>query len=758
MMSPSTRSPKTVEPMPPADPGDADPWVGRRLGKYLLVRPLGRGGMGAVYEARDEMLDRRVAVKLLADAAGHGTAATPPGTDSSGSRRLLAEARRAARLNHPNVVTVHEVDAFEGGYFLVMELIDGRSAQDALAAGGAMPWRQATLVMVEACRGLAAAHRAGLVHRDIKPANLLIARGGTCKLADFGVAKAAFDSGSQTGGLGLTTTAAGVAVGTPTYMSPEQCRSEEVDERSDVYSLGATFYALLTGRPPYVAESAVQVMFAHCGNPIPDPRQVNPNVPEACAAVVRRAMAKRRTDRYESAEAMLRDLEAAVVGGKTVAGPAIPPTTAVGAVGPDAVTTVARAADPDWPPVPIGPVAAAARATADEPEARGTGAAATASDGRAPGPAFGETARRHRVLVASAAAALLIAGAVWAVVLIAGGDGGAARSGPGGKPAAAAAIPAAVPRPLAAPSRPAAVPPATAAARPAGRLAIRERLRVTVPNPAQCVRLTGDGTRLAVATAHDGTVRVFDTHTRGLLRQQVTQAGTVAAVAFSPDGRYLASAGTHDHRVRVCDTPATHVESGSWLLVGTVNAEPVELLSLAFASDGGTLYVGTSGDLRAYPFVGGRLEDRPRFVIPNLYMVRALALSPDGARLAYGQWDKRLVHVVAARDGAPVADPPPGTTRSTPSPPPTTCRPRPTGPGSPSGGGACSTGSGRASRCTSGGRRATASIRPCGWRPTIRTPTRPRSRTGCRRRRASQSPPRRTASSSAGAAGSSRRS
>ncbi|HEX8912974.1 MAG TPA: serine/threonine-protein kinase, partial [Humisphaera sp.] len=335
----STRSPDPVLSPPPGHGVDADPWIGRRLGKYLLVRALGRGGMGAVYEARDEMLDRRVAVKLLTDGAEPGTAATPPGTESSGARRLLAEARRAARLNHPNVVTVHEVDAFEGGYFLVMELIDGHSAQDALAAGGAMPWRQAALVMIEACRGLAAAHRAGLVHRDIKPANLLIARGGTCKLADFGIAKGAIDAGSQTGGLALTATAAGVAVGTPTYMSPEQCRSEEVDERSDVYSLGATFYALLTGRPPYVAETAVQVMFAHCGNPIPDPRDADPDVPEACAAVVRRAMAKRRTDRYGSAEEMLRDLEAAVVGGKTAVAPAV--------AGPVPVDPVAALAAPD---------------------------------------------------------------------------------------------------------------------------------------------------------------------------------------------------------------------------------------------------------------------------------------------------------------------------------------------------------------------------------------------------------------------------
>jgi WD40 repeat protein len=268
--------------------------LGRSVGPYRVRRRLGGGGMGTVYEAFDERLQRPVALKVLTEALANSEQARA---------RFLVEARAAARLNHPNVVTVFEVGEATGLSFLVMELIPGGSVQERVRAAGHLHWLEATRMLADACRGVAAAHRAGLVHRDIKPGNLMLTGEGTVKVADFGLARPADRAGP-----GLT--GDGAILGTPDYMSPEQCQGDRAGPLSDVYSLGATYYYLLTGRQPYKGEAAMQVMFAHCSSPPPDPRSVCPNVPEGCANVVRRAMAKQRGDRYPDAAALLADLEA----------------------------------------------------------------------------------------------------------------------------------------------------------------------------------------------------------------------------------------------------------------------------------------------------------------------------------------------------------------------------------------------------------------------------------------------------------------
>jgi serine/threonine protein kinase len=277
----------------PAGKSSADrpPPVGGRVGKYLLLRRLGRGGMGVVYEARDTLLERRVALKVV-------TAAEPEAW-----RRCLREARAAARLNHPNVAALYEAGQDDGLCYLVMELVPGGSTQDVLSTQGALPWPEATRLVADTCRGLAAAHAAGLIHRDVKPANLMRGADGAAKLTDFGLARAAEQAGPSV----LSSLRGG---GTPQYMSPEQSRGEPVDPRTDLYSLGATFYALLVGRPPYPGTAPLPLMYAHCSKPVPDPRAARPEVPEGCAAVVRRAMAKYPAQRYPSAAAMLTDLEA----------------------------------------------------------------------------------------------------------------------------------------------------------------------------------------------------------------------------------------------------------------------------------------------------------------------------------------------------------------------------------------------------------------------------------------------------------------
>ncbi len=270
-------------------PQNSDLAVGTMLEQFRVLGRLGQGGMGVVYEAEDTLLHRRVAIKTLP---------RPADEHDPELQRLLKEARAVGKLNHPNIVGIYHVGHWSGGYYLVLELLTGGSLQSLLRDGIPATWKQATQAIADACRGLISAHAAGLVHRDIKPSNLLRTELGLVKVADFGLARGADVSVSTSGGVS----------GTPQYMSPEQCRGQSADPRSDLYSLGATYFTLLTGRPPFEADSAVQVMFAHCHTPIPDPRRVAPEIPVKCARIVRKAMAKEAADRYQYATEMLADL------------------------------------------------------------------------------------------------------------------------------------------------------------------------------------------------------------------------------------------------------------------------------------------------------------------------------------------------------------------------------------------------------------------------------------------------------------------
>jgi serine/threonine protein kinase len=269
---------------------------GTPLGKYVISGVLGRGGMGVVYEAYDPLLLRPVAIKMLPAALS---------SDPAALAGFLREARAAAKLLHPNVVTVFEIGEHAGAFFLAMELVRGGSVADQLRTRGRFPWQEAVRIIADACRGLTAAHAAGLVHRDIKPGNMIRTTDGGVKLADFGLARAA-DGGAET--------RVGTVSGTPEFMSPEQCQGRRADARSDLYSLGAAFYALLTGESPFARQfrqgGTVQGMFAHCTEAAADPRDTDPAIPDACVTVLARAMAKNPADRYPSAEAMLTDLEA----------------------------------------------------------------------------------------------------------------------------------------------------------------------------------------------------------------------------------------------------------------------------------------------------------------------------------------------------------------------------------------------------------------------------------------------------------------
>ena len=270
--------------------------IGERLSRYEITGFLGAGGMGVVYKAHDQAIERDVAIKVItADVAVSGIAL----------QRFVIEARAAGRLNHPNAVAVYEIGETPVFNYLVMEFAPGGSVSARLERDKFLPVLEATRIAIDASTGLAAAHKAGIIHRDLKPANLLVAGDGTTKIADFGLAKPKLDAGAQ------QLTCQGQILGTPYFMSPEQCEARELDHRSDIYSLGATYYSMLTGANPYEGKSSIfSIMQAHCSGEILDPRKLNRAVPDACAAIVARAMAKRPEDRYQSAEEMLADLEA----------------------------------------------------------------------------------------------------------------------------------------------------------------------------------------------------------------------------------------------------------------------------------------------------------------------------------------------------------------------------------------------------------------------------------------------------------------
>lgn len=280
----------------PNEPPRPSQDVPRKLGKYCLLRQVGAGGMGVVFEAEDVVLHRKVAIKLLS-----GKDETLDGP----TQRFLREARAAARLSHPNVVPIFDVGEIHDVAFLVMEYLPGGSVHQLLQTHGRLPWQRAVNLAIHAGRGLAAAHAAGLVHRDVKPANLMLAADGSVKVGDFGLVKVIDDST-----LGVPSISGPARLlGTPHFMSPEQCRSEPLDERTDVYSLAICLYLLLTGRLPFDAENVYGVLYAHCSATPPDAKTLAPDLPQGLGEVLRRGMARQRGSRYASMNAFVAALE-----------------------------------------------------------------------------------------------------------------------------------------------------------------------------------------------------------------------------------------------------------------------------------------------------------------------------------------------------------------------------------------------------------------------------------------------------------------
>jgi hypothetical protein len=270
--------------------------VGSRLGKYDIRAEIGKGGMGVVHLGYDPLLDRKVAIKVLAPHL-----VWEPGF----IERFLREARAAARLKHAGIVTIYDVGQEANWYYIVMEYLEGQTLAQVIHGRGALPVDQTVTILRRLAEALDYAHQCGLVHRDVKPGNIIVHPSGQVTLTDFGVARAAQETR-------LTTT--GALIGTPKYMSPEQARGEVADHRTDIYSLGVVAYEMLCGRAPFEATTPHAVLYQLIYEPLPPVRSRRPDLPEEVDASLARALAKEPDARYATAAGFVKSLADALAG------------------------------------------------------------------------------------------------------------------------------------------------------------------------------------------------------------------------------------------------------------------------------------------------------------------------------------------------------------------------------------------------------------------------------------------------------------
>ena len=279
-----------MPPVPSSSRGLPQP--GEQLGHYAIVRQLGAGGMGTVYEAEDQESGRRVALKVL----GH-TLDTPEARE-----RFFREGRLAASINHPNSVYVFGTEEIGGTPVITMELMPGGTLEDRVRTLGPMKISEAVECVLQLIGGLAAAQRVGILHRDIKPSNCFLANDGTVKIGDFGLSISTAVRTEPS----LTTT--GMFLGTPAFSSPEQLRGDEINARSDFYAVGATLFYLLTGRTPFEAKNIVQLLATVLEQSPPSPAKFRPEIPNGLAKVVLRCLEKDAGQRFKSYDDMVRAL------------------------------------------------------------------------------------------------------------------------------------------------------------------------------------------------------------------------------------------------------------------------------------------------------------------------------------------------------------------------------------------------------------------------------------------------------------------
>ena len=262
--------------------------------RYEIIRKVGNGGMATVYKAKCHVLNRYVAVKILKDEFT---------TDEEFIKRFRSEAQAIASLSHPNIVGVYDVGNEGNLYYIVMELVQGKTLKEVIQEEGKLSWKWSVNVAIQIASALETAHKNNIVHRDIKPHNIIITEEGVAKVTDFGIAKAVSNS---------TITAFGTTIGSVHYFSPEHARGGFTDAKSDLYSLGVVMYEMLTGRVPFDADTPVSVALMHIQEKPTEPILLNPSIPMSVNKIVMKAMQKEPTLRYQSASEMLKDLNMAL--------------------------------------------------------------------------------------------------------------------------------------------------------------------------------------------------------------------------------------------------------------------------------------------------------------------------------------------------------------------------------------------------------------------------------------------------------------
>lgn len=260
------------------------------MGRYEILERIGGGGMGVVWKANDKVLDRYVTLKVLRPEMSE---------DEDFVRRFRREAKAAASLSHPNIVSIYDVGEDQGLYFIVMELVEGETLRDKLTRQGKLEVEEALNIAGQICLGLSHAHTNQIIHRDIKPQNILITTLGHVKVADFGIARALG---------GVSNTSTNVVVGSASYLSPEQARNGVVSARSNLYSLGVVLYEMLTGKPPFTGDSPVSVALQHVEAKVPAVRDKNPEIPVEIENLIAKALAKSPDMRFQSADEMLKSI------------------------------------------------------------------------------------------------------------------------------------------------------------------------------------------------------------------------------------------------------------------------------------------------------------------------------------------------------------------------------------------------------------------------------------------------------------------
>ena len=269
--------------------------IGKMLNnRYEILEKIGNGGMATVYKAKCHVLNRYVAIKILRDEFT---------TDSEFIKRFKSEAQSAASLTHPNIVSIYDVCNEDNLYYIVMELIQGKTLKDIITEDGILSWKWSVNIAIQIASALETAHKHNIIHRDIKPHNIIITEDGMAKVTDFGIAKAVSNS---------TITAFGTTIGSVHYFSPEHARGGFTDAKSDIYSLGIVMYEMLTGKVPFDADTPVSVALKQVQEEAVEPIKYNPNIPISVNRIILKAMQKDPNLRYQTATEMLEDLSIAL--------------------------------------------------------------------------------------------------------------------------------------------------------------------------------------------------------------------------------------------------------------------------------------------------------------------------------------------------------------------------------------------------------------------------------------------------------------